>query len=154
MPVASRKIRSLIAIVIWFAITGSTVVHCSSGSGDSLLLPGNPNRAPIAEDSSIVAVVDELTSGFMQARDDDGDELTYSIVAGPRLGSVTHNGSTGAFLYIGNSPGNDSYSFRANDGKADSNTATVSITIVAAAQKQQTPPNCTTVVIACSTGGK
>ncbi len=154
MPTAKRKIRSLIALVIWFAITGSTVVHCSSGSGDGLLLPGNPNRAPIAEDSNIVAVVDELSSGFMQARDDDGDELTYSIVTGPRLGSVTHNSSTGAFLYIGNAPGSDSFSFRANDGKADSNTATVSITVVAASQKQQTPPNCSSVVVACSAGGK
>ncbi len=149
-----RNIRSLIAVALWFSITGSTVVHCSSGSGDRLLLPGNPNRAPIAEDSGIIAVVDGVTSGFMQARDDDGDDLAYSIVSGPRLGSVTHNSNSGAFLYIGNSVGNDDFSFRANDGKADSNTATVSITIVAAAQKQKASPNCSTAAIACSAGGK
>src|SRR5262249_58009895 len=54
-------------------------------------------------------------------------------VAGPAHGTLTvFNLATGAFTYTpaANYSGPDSFTFKANDGAADSNTATVSITVV------------------------
>lgn len=149
-----RKLHSLIAVAIWFLITGSAVIKCSSGDGDNLLRPPGANRAPIADDSSASAVVNQVTSGFMQARDDDGDNLTYTIVTSPRLGSVTHNSSSGAYLYTGSSVGDDSFSFRANDGSADSNIATVRITILTANESANRRSQCRTPMMRCSADGR
>ena len=62
--------------------------------------------------------------------DVDGDALTASLVTGPSHGTLTLN-ANGSFTYTpaANYNGPDSFSYRANDGTASSNTATVSITV-------------------------
>ncbi|MEE8311531.1 MAG: Ig-like domain-containing protein, partial [Candidatus Binatia bacterium] len=58
--------------------------------------------------------------------------LTFTIVAAPAKGSVTlTNASTGAFNYVPaqNVTGADNFAFAANDGRVDSNVATVTVTI-------------------------
>ena len=62
--------------------------------------------------------------------DADGDSLTAVLVAGPANGSVTLN-ADGSFLYTPNANFNgiDSFTYRANDGVANSNLATVQITV-------------------------
>src|SRR5262249_28767132 len=64
--------------------------------------------------------------------DADGDPLTAVFVAGPGHGTVTLN-SNGSFTSTptANYNGPDSFTYKANDGKADSNVATVSITVTA-----------------------
>ena len=64
----------------------------------------------------------------------DGDPLSYTVVSGPSHGTLTaFDGSTGAFTYApaAGYSGPDAFTFRASDGTADSNTATVSITVTA-----------------------
>ncbi|HBD10121.1 MAG TPA: hypothetical protein DCZ69_17855, partial [Syntrophobacteraceae bacterium] len=64
--------------------------------------------------------------------DVDKDPLTYSIVTNGTKGTVTYlNPKTGAFIYkpAKDATGLDTFGFKANDGKVDSNTATVSVTI-------------------------
>src|SRR5207247_8791090 len=58
------------------------------------------------------------------------DRLSAVLVSGPANGSLTLN-SNGSFSYIptGNYIGPDSFTYKANDGQADSGIATVSITI-------------------------
>ena len=62
--------------------------------------------------------------------DPDGDPLTAALVVGPAHGSLTLN-PNGSFTYTpaANYSGPDSFTYRANDGSADSNVATVSITV-------------------------
>src|SRR5439155_1451284 len=62
--------------------------------------------------------------------DVDGDTLSAVLVSQPTHGSLTLN-SNGSFNYVpaANYNGSDSFTYKANDGQADSGIATVSITI-------------------------
>jgi VCBS repeat-containing protein len=62
--------------------------------------------------------------------DDDGDPLTAVLDSGPSHGTLNLN-ADGSFTYIptDNFYGNDSFTYHANDGTGDSNTATVNITV-------------------------
>jgi VCBS repeat-containing protein len=64
--------------------------------------------------------------------DVDGNTLTAIKVSDPTHGTVTLN-SNGSFTYTpaANYSGTDSFTYRANDGQANSNTATVNVTITA-----------------------
>jgi VCBS repeat-containing protein len=63
--------------------------------------------------------------------DVDGDALTAILVTGPTHGTVTLN-ANGSFTYTpgANYNGSDSFTYKANDSTADSNVATVNITVV------------------------
>src|SRR5204862_162543 len=65
--------------------------------------------------------------------DVDGDALSAVLVSPPTHGSLTLN-TNGSFSYVpaANYNGPDSFTYKANDGAADSGTATVSITITSA----------------------
>lgn len=62
--------------------------------------------------------------------DVDGDVLTAVKVSDPNNGAVTLN-TDGSFTYLPNANFNglDSFTYKANDGKLDSNVATVTITV-------------------------
>jgi VCBS repeat-containing protein len=62
--------------------------------------------------------------------DPDGNPLTAVLVTGPSHGTLTQN-ANGSFTYTPASgyTGPDSYTYRANDGTANSNIATVNITV-------------------------
>src|SRR5262249_18613196 len=61
--------------------------------------------------------------------DVDGDPLTAILVSGPVHGTLTLN-ADGSFTYTPNAGyvGSDSFTYKANDGTADGNVATVSLT--------------------------
>src|SRR2546428_8357277 len=65
--------------------------------------------------------------------DPDGDTLSAIIVTGAAHGSISLN-ADGSFVYTpaANYSGPDSFTYRANDGAADSNIPTVSVTVEAA----------------------
>jgi Ca2+-binding RTX toxin-like protein len=96
------------------------------------------NDAPMAvNDSYITAQDTSLTvaaSGVLANDSDvDGGPLTSILVTGPTHGSLTQN-ANGSFTYMPTAGynGPDSYTYKANDGAADSNVATVSITVTPA----------------------
>jgi VCBS repeat-containing protein len=80
--------------------------------------------ATLDEDGSVT--LDPLAT----ATDIDGDTLTAHIVAGPTHGTLTVN-ADGSFSYRPDADyfGSDNYTYLVNDGQADSNIATVSLTI-------------------------
>ncbi|TKB78981.1 MAG: hypothetical protein E8D42_06100 [Nitrospira sp.] len=65
-------------------------------------------------------------------RDPEGKPLTAALVTGPTKGTLTFN-TNGTFTYRPNTGviGTDSFTYRASDGTATSNLATVTITVTA-----------------------
>jgi len=134
MHVTTRRL--IIVSLIWLLLTGKTVIRCSSGDDDfNSLPPDEDNRPPVAADAFYqISGVGPLTA-FMRATDPDGDSLRYRVVSGPGLGSLRDlEASSGRFTYLPGGAGSDSFSFRASDGRRDSNIAVVSIRITSAGQ--------------------
>ena len=87
------------------------------------------NRAPVASSQSVTTDQDTPKPILLVANDPDGDALSYSIVSQPGSGVLT--GTAPNVVYTPNTgvSGTDSFTFRASDGRLNSNTATVSIII-------------------------
>lgn len=103
---------------------------------------GTLNHAPVALSGSFDTTPGVAFSDTLVATDSDNDSLSYSIVSNGSLGIVTvTNSATGAFTYTPNNgaTGNDSFTFLANDGKVNSNTATVSVRIIPPTQSNHGP---------------
>ncbi len=116
-----------------FKGNGSCDLAGSGGGGG-----GDTNTAPVASDDAYTATegvtLNVDAPGVLgNDSDADNDPLTAVLVSGVSNGSLTLN-SDGSFSYT-SGPGatSDSFTYKANDGTADSNTATVSITISPAA---------------------
>lgn len=88
------------------------------------------NDAPVATGESQVFNEDDSVTGFVDARDADGDVLSYRVVSGPSHGVMEFSPS-GLYTYRPNAnySGSDSFTFEASDGVATSNVATVAFTI-------------------------
>jgi uncharacterized delta-60 repeat protein len=112
----------------------------SDGAADSnvatvAITVNHVNHAPVATNDSYS--VNEGSSLSVPApgvlgndTDVDGDPLTARLVSGPSHGSLALN-ADGSFTYTPAAfySGPDSFTYRANDGTADSNVATVAITV-------------------------
>ena len=94
------------------------------------------NDAPVAND--MTATMDENKIAgryqpvtiFLNATDVDGDDLTYSVVGSPTNGTLgSINGNQIIYTPTQDYNGEDTFTYKANDGTVDSNTATVTITI-------------------------
>ena len=95
------------------------------------------NAAPIAQNDAYVVgqngtILVQAPNGVLaNDTDADGDTLTAIKVSDPAHGTVTLN-PNGSFTYQhGGGTAPDSFTYKANDGKADSNVVTVSITVSA-----------------------
>ncbi len=89
------------------------------------------NQAPTAESAFVSTNEDTDKVISLSASDIDlpANTLTYTIVSGPSHGTVVLLGNTATYTPTVNSNGPDSFTFKANDATADSNEATVSITV-------------------------
>lgn len=90
---------------------------------------GQGNRAPSC--TAVMTTTDEdVAKQFaLTCSDPDEQALTYSVVSQPQSGTVTINGSTATYTPNPNFNGQDSFTFKANDGSADSSPATAMITV-------------------------
>jgi serine protease len=88
-----------------------------------------PNSPPEAYDQSVSTDEDTPVSIILNATDPEDDLLTYSIVSGPFNGTL--NGTAPDLNYTPDADynGADSFTFLANDGRTDSNIATITITV-------------------------
>ena len=93
------------------------------------------NDAPVAANDSYSinedATLNIAAPGVLGNDSDvDSPSLTAVLVGGPTNGTLTLNGN-GSFTYtpFPNFNGTDSFTYKANDGQADSNLATVTITV-------------------------
>ncbi|KPJ64960.1 hypothetical protein AMJ44_11695 [candidate division WOR-1 bacterium DG_54_3] len=106
--------------------------NLSDSDGATFSVVNAVYNAPSANDVNISTSYNTPVQITLDATDIDGDILTYSIVDNPSngtLGAISGNQVT----YTPNPDysGVDSFTFRAHDGQAYSNTATVSITVSA-----------------------
>jgi hypothetical protein len=93
-----------------------------------------PNHPPVASNTSVTVSAGSTAAIMLIASDADNDPLTYIVVIPPAHGQLS-SGTSANRTYTP-SPGYigpDSFTFKANDGKADSNIAQVSITVQAVA---------------------
>lgn len=93
------------------------------------------NDAPVAAPDSYttnedVALVVAAAGVLTNDSDLDGNTLAAILVSGPAHGTLTLN-PNGSFTYTptANYHGSDSFTYKANDGTADSNVVTVSLTV-------------------------
>ena len=92
------------------------------------------NHPPIAEDLSYSTEADKPVEIQLKATDPDAVDqlkLTYVKVSDPKNGTLVFDSSTGKVTYTPKAGlvGEDSFTFKANDGKVDGNTATVKISV-------------------------
>ncbi len=109
-------------------ITGSDTVGVQDSTG-----PLANNDAYTASENTPLTV--SATTGVLaNDTDSSGAALTAIQLSSPANGTVTLNGD-GSFTYTPNTGfvGSDSFTYKANDGTSDSNTATVTITVAAPA---------------------
>ena len=87
------------------------------------------NQAPVADAKSVTTAEDTAASVVLTATDADANPLTYAIVSGPAKGTLSGTAPNLTYTPAADVSGADSFTYKANDGSVDSNTATVSITI-------------------------
>jgi RHS repeat-associated protein/uncharacterized repeat protein (TIGR01451 family) len=87
------------------------------------------NRAPVASAASFFVDEDSSVGVPVSAADADNDALSYSVIDAPAHGSLSGTPPNLSYTPTPNYHGSDSFTFRAHDGEADSNIATVSITV-------------------------
>ena len=119
-----------------FSGPDSFTFKASDGSADSntatvTITVGSSNDPPMTADQSVTVNEDEQTSIALAASDPDNDPLTFSVVAGPSRGALTGSGSNLAYKPQDNYFGYDSFTFKANDGRLDSNVSVVNIFVAA-----------------------
>jgi VCBS repeat-containing protein len=116
-------------MIVWggYVETQQGSLYCASGQ---------PNIAPLAVDDAYTVksgkkvTFSNKVGVLANDTDGNGDSLTAKRVTKAAHGTLTFN-SNGSFLYKSAQGflGLDSFTYRANDGLANSNTATVNITV-------------------------
>jgi CSLREA domain-containing protein len=127
-----------------FTVTLSAPSNATIATGTGTATITDDDHAPAASNVTTTATAGTAKTITLTATDADIQPLTFSIVTGPTHGTfgsisapVCGAGTCTATVNYTASPGSysgpDSFSYKANDGANDSNTATVSITVTAAA---------------------
>ncbi|MCB9920997.1 MAG: DUF3105 domain-containing protein [Planctomycetaceae bacterium] len=150
-----RGLRSEFISIAWFFASSppaqemlrETIALSEEQGGDSLLaasiragrtdVPTGTNGSPAATNDNFSVNENEVlttaaVSGVLaNDTDPEGDALTASLISQPSNGSVTFN-NDGSFVYTPNADffGSDSFTYRASDGLATSNVATVNVNVV------------------------
>ena len=91
------------------------------------------NYPPTSTDVSLQGDEDTTITGRIPASDPDGDVLTYQIANQPLHGSVVLDPRSGEFVYVpaANYHGTDSFEVSITDGRGNSTSSTVTLTVTA-----------------------
>ena len=105
----------------------------SSSTGTvAITVSPRPNTAPVARGFRVTALFGSATAINLAGTDADGDPLTYAIVDRPGHGELVGAAPTLTYVPADGFSGSDSFTYRVNDGRADSATVTVSLTVAPA----------------------
>lgn len=110
------------------SIATATDLSQISAAQLNYLRPGN--FAPVATDSTASTGQDTALQGQLTATDLDNVTLTYAQISGPTHGTLTLN-ANGSYTYTPSTGyiGTDSFSYSANDGRSNSNIATLTLRV-------------------------
>ena len=89
----------------------------------------NPNRKPVVNDLTATTPAAQAVTLTLQASDGDGDPLTLRTVSQPAHGRAGVAGTTATYVPDPGFAGTDTFTYAAWDGMADSNLATVTVTV-------------------------
>ena len=98
------------------------------------------NQAPVAQNQSVFTEVNTSVNITLTATDVDGDSLNYQVLTQPRHGTLSGVAPDLNYIPNTNFVGNDSFTFKANDGRLDSLAATVQITVASSGNGGTEPP--------------
>src|SRR5215203_2838203 len=87
------------------------------------------NDAPVAHDQLVTTDEDTAKEVTLTASDVEGEVLGYTIVSAPQHGTLSGTGANLTYTPEADYNGPDSFTFKANDGIAYSDPATVSIAV-------------------------
>ncbi len=87
------------------------------------------NYAPVAVAQSVSTAEDAAKAITLAGTDAENSDLTYTIVSQPANGTLSGTAPNLIFTPAANFNGSSSFTFKVNDGTADSAVATVSITV-------------------------
>ncbi|HVK10038.1 MAG TPA: choice-of-anchor M domain-containing protein [Gemmataceae bacterium] len=100
---------------------------------DTFVLTVNPvNDAPTADAQSVSTLQETPLAITLTGSDIEDDPLTFAIVSGPANGTLTGTGASRTYTPTAGFTGTDSFTFKANDGQADSLPVTLTITVTGA----------------------
>ncbi len=122
--------------------TDSFTFKVSDGALESTLATVNLNiiafnATPVANNQQVNTARNQAKKIMLSASDADRDPLIYTVVSQPTHGTLS--GTAPDLTYTPQSSGVDTFTFRVNDGQADSNLATVTIN-VSEAEAINNPP--------------
>ena len=115
-----------------FTLTAFDTSNNESSPSAPYILSYSSNTIPTTQNIVINLAEDSSASGTMPGTDPDNDPLTFSIVNQPVHGLLSLlDSAVGTYSYTpaANYNGSDSFTFKVNDGQADSAVATAAITI-------------------------
>ena len=84
---------------------------------------------PVAQDHVVFGTPNAATPILLSGSDANNDVLTFAVVDGPAHGTLTGTPPSVSYIPATDYAGPDSFTFKVNDGAADSELATVSLTV-------------------------
>lgn len=130
-PYPGNTVASLVGTFV-FNVPEGKIFDLSGnplGTLSATLIVVAVNNAPEADDQAVTTSENTPVAITLVATDVDGDTLTYAIVTEPAHGTVSLVGNVATYTPSLNYNGSDSFTFKVNDGSADSNVATVTILV-------------------------
>ena len=89
----------------------------------------NVNDVPVATAQTVTTLEDTAKAITLAGTDADANTLTYTVVTPPTKGALSGTAPALTYTPTANVSGSDSFTFKVNDGTADSPAATVTINI-------------------------
>ena len=131
VPNSSAQPMSTPGVYYWTAAySGDTVNQPSSSTcGSETVTVTAVNHPPTAEDKSVSTPQDTPVAITLTGTDPDGDPLTFAVVSDPAHGTLSGTAPNLTYTPTAEYSGPDSFTYKANDRKADSAPAAVSITV-------------------------
>lgn len=123
--------------VATFTFTGiqagddTLIARAGSVRSSSSLVHWISNNPPVAASQNMTMNEDTASSIALSASDLDGDSLSYIVLTSPAHGNLSGTAPNLTYTPAANFNGSDSFTFKTNDGKADSNIALISIAVAA-----------------------
>jgi hypothetical protein len=131
IPDATNSALSLENVQLSQTVNYSVLVNNAEGSvtsSNAFLTVIPNNEAPVAISESFSVDEDNALSINLTATDANGDLLSYNVTS-PSNGTLSGTAPNLTYIPNANFHGTDSFTFTVNDGKVDSEEATISITI-------------------------